>query len=80
MKHQWSKGQVKRMNRTIKQSTVKRYRYDRHYQLRLHLGDFVAADDFGRRLKTLKGLIPHGAICKAWQKELARFTSNSHCR
>ena len=30
-----------------------------HDQLRQHLADFVAAYNFGRRLKTLKGLTPY---------------------
>ena len=66
------------MNRTIKEATVKRYHHDSHEQLRQHLGDFVAAYNFARRLKTLKGLTPYQAICKAWQNEPARFTSNPH--
>lgn len=49
-------GQVERMNRTIKESTVKRYHYDSHDQLRAHLADFIAAYNFARRLKTLSGL------------------------
>jgi transposase-like protein len=77
-RHPWTNGQVERMNRTIKDATVKRYHYDSQDQLRQHLGDFVAAYNFGRRLKTLKGLTPYEAICKAWQKEPARFTSNPH--
>lgn len=77
-KHPWTNGQVERMNRTIKDATVKRYHYDSHDQLRQHLGDFVAAYNFGRRLKTLRGLTPYEAICKAWQTEPARFTSNPH--
>src|SRR5918995_2334208 len=56
--HPWTNGQVERMNRTIKEATVQRYHYDRHDQLRRHLDDFVAAYNFGRRLKTLKGR-PH---------------------
>lgn len=40
------------MNRTIKDATVKRFHYDDHDQLRRHLADFVAAYNFGRRLKT----------------------------
>src|SRR3954447_4124176 len=54
--HPWTNGQVERMNRTIKDATVKRYHYDDHDQLRRHLADFVAAYNFARRLKTLKGL------------------------
>jgi transposase InsO family protein len=77
-KHPWTNGQVERMNRTIKEATVKRYHYDSHDQLRQHLGDFVAAYNFGRRLKTLRGLTPYEAICKAWQNEPTRFTSNPH--
>ena len=44
------------MNRTIKDATVKRYHYGSHEQLVRHLDDFVAAYNFGRRLKTLSGL------------------------
>jgi IS30 family transposase len=42
-KHPWTNGQVERMNRTIKDATVKRFHYDDHDQLRRHLADFVAA-------------------------------------
>ena len=44
--HPWTKGQVERMNRTIKEATIKRYRYDSHDQLRTHLTDFMAAYNF----------------------------------
>ena len=58
VKHPWTNGQVERMNRTIKDATVKRFHYDDHAQLRRHLVDFIDAYNFARRLKTLKGLIP----------------------
>jgi transposase InsO family protein len=57
-------GQVERMSRTIKEATVKRFHHDSHDQLREHLADFVAAHNFARRLKTLKGLTPYEHICK----------------
>jgi transposase InsO family protein len=41
--HPWTNGQVERMNRTIKDATVKRYHYDSHDQLRDHLQLFVDA-------------------------------------
>ena len=63
-RHPWTNGQVERMNRTIKDATVKRFHYASHDQLRQHLADFVAAYNFGRRLKTLKGLTPYEFICK----------------
>ena len=53
------------MNRTIKDATVKRYFYETHDQLRAHLGNFVDAYNFARRLNTLKGLTPYEFICKA---------------
>jgi transposase len=71
--HPWTNGQVERMNRTIKDATVKRFHYDDHDQLRKHLQDFINAYNFGRRLKTLKGLTPYEYICKQWTSEPDRF-------
>jgi transposase InsO family protein len=75
-KHPWTNGQVERMNRTIKEATVKRYYYETHDQLRSHLDNFVAAYNFARRLKSLKGLTPYEYICKIWTKEPKRFSIN----
>lgn len=61
------------MNRTIKDATVKRFYYESHDQLRQHLADFVLAYNFGRRLKTLKGLTPYEYICKCWPSEPEKF-------
>jgi transposase InsO family protein len=74
IKHPWTNGQVERMNRTIKEATVKRYHYDSHRQLLSHLTDFINAYNYGRRLKTLKGLTPYEFICKTWTKDPDRFT------
>ena len=83
--HPWTNRQVARMNRTIRDATVKRYHYDDHAQLRvrhtartngarcLTLADFLAAYNFGRRLKTLGGLTPHEDISKVWTSEPERF-------
>uniref|UniRef100_UPI001FE0F2E9 DDE-type integrase/transposase/recombinase n=1 Tax=Rhizobium ruizarguesonis TaxID=2081791 RepID=UPI001FE0F2E9 len=73
-KHPWTTGQVERMNRTIKDATVRRFYYESHDQLRQHLADFVAAYNFGRRLKILKGLTPYEFICKTWASQPERFT------
>jgi len=73
IKHPWTNGQVERMNRTIKEATVKRYHYDNHRQLETHLADFIDAYNYGRRLKTLKGLTPYEYICKTWTTEPGRF-------
>jgi len=76
LNHPWTNGQVERMNRTIKEATVKRFHYDDHNQLRRHLADFVSAYNFARRLKTLKGLTPYEFICKRWTSEPNRFIIN----
>jgi transposase InsO family protein len=76
VKHPWTNGQVERMNRTIKEATVKRYHYDRHDQLKNHLTGFINAYNYGKRLKTLKGLTPYEFIVKAWTKEPERFILN----
>ena len=57
--HPWTNSQVERMNRTIKDATVKRYHYENHAQPRTHLGDVLAAYTFGHRLKTLGGHTPY---------------------
>ena len=58
---------------------VKRFtwrHYENHTQFRQHLDHFIAAYNFGRRLKTLKGLTPYEFICKQWTKEPERFRFN----
>ncbi len=75
-KQPWTNGQVERMNRTIKDATVKRYHYDDHSQLERHLADFIRAYNFARRHKTLKGLTPYEFICKCWTSEPERFILN----
>ena len=72
----WTNGQVERMNRTIKEATVKRYHSDSHEQLRTDLSDFPDAYNYARRLKTLCGLTPYEYICKTWTSEPDRFILN----
>ena len=71
--HPWTNGQVERMNRTIKEATVRRYFYDSHDRLREHLDLFLRAYNFAKRLKSLKGLTPYEHICKTWTEQPKRF-------
>jgi transposase InsO family protein len=71
--HPWTNGQVERMNRTLKEATVRRYHYDTRDQLAAHLSAFLDAYNFARRLKTLGGLSPYEAIFNAWTKQPDRF-------
>jgi hypothetical protein len=76
--HPWTNGQVERMNRTLKDATVKKYHYQTHHHLKEHLHTFLMAYNFAKRLKTLKGLTPYEYICQCWHKEPARFTTNPY--
>jgi transposase InsO family protein len=53
--HPWTNGQVERMNRTLKEATVRHYYYETHALLRDHLEAFLNAYNFAKRLKTLRG-------------------------
>jgi hypothetical protein len=69
-------GQVERMNRTIRDATVKRFHDDSQGDLPAHLGDLLAAYTFARRLGTRAShgsrpggelrpaLTPHEYTCK----------------
>jgi len=74
--HPWTNGQVERMNRTIKEATVKRFHYENHDQLRTRLADFMTAYNFAHRLKTPSGLMPYEYVVKIWTSKPKRFTVN----
>jgi transposase InsO family protein len=74
--HPWTNGQVERMNRTLKDATVKRYHYETHHQLKEHLYNFLNAYNFAKRLKRLQGLTSYEYIMKCWQSEPQRFRIN----
>ena len=42
---------VERMNRTIKEATVKRYHYETHSQLETHITDFIAAYNYATQIE-----------------------------
>jgi transposase-like protein len=60
----WTNGQVERMNRTLKEATVRRYHYEDHQQLRDHLAAFLDAYNFAKQLKTLQGFTPYERTAK----------------
>lgn len=74
--HPWTNGQVERMNRTLKEATIKRYHYNSHEELKKHLYAFLNTYNFAKRLKALKGLTPYEFIIKSWQNEPERFKIN----
>lgn len=74
--HPWTNGQVERMNRTLKEATVRSYHYLSHHHLREHLNSFLNAYNFAKRLKTLAGLTPFQFISQCWQNQPDRFRLN----
>ena len=64
--HPWTNRQVERMNRTIKDATVRRFYYETHERLRAHVAIVLDAYNFAKRLKSLRGLTPFERICQLW--------------
>lgn len=71
--HPWTNGQVERMNRTVKEATIKRFHYETTAELNTHLQTFLMAYNYAKRLKRLKGLTPYEFICAEWQKNPTIF-------
>ncbi len=71
--HPWTNGQVERMNRTLKEATIKRFHYETTAQLNAHLQTFLLAYNFAKRLKRLKGLTPYEFVCAEWRKNPSIF-------
>lgn len=77
-RHPWTNGQVERMNRTIKEATVKQYHYDTKQQLKQHLHDFLMAYNFTKKLKALKFVSPYDKIIQEYNKDNNLFNFNPH--
>lgn len=64
--HPWTNGQAERMNRTIKEATVKVFYYPDIDSLKTHVLAFVSAYNFAKHLKALRWKTPFEAVCHAW--------------
>ena len=76
--HPWTNGQAERMNRTIKDATVKVFHYDDLESIKAHVLAFVTAYNFAKHLKALRWRTPFQAICDAWTKQPSAFKINPH--
>jgi transposase InsO family protein len=76
--HPGTNGQVERMNRTLKDATVKKYSSQTHQHLKEPLQAFRMAYNFAKPLKTLRGLTSDAYIGQCWPKEPAGFPINPY--
>ncbi|BAR47253.1 transposase and inactivated derivatives [Methylobacterium aquaticum] len=76
--HPWINGQAERMNRTIKDATVKVSHYDDLQSLKAHVLAFVTDYNFAKHLKALRCKTPFQTICHAWTKDPDRFKIDPH--
>lgn len=72
--HPWTNGQVERMNRTLKEATIRRYHYRDATALNTHLQTFLKAYNGGKRLKKLRGKTPYEFICAEYAQNPSIFT------
>ena len=76
--HPWTNGQAERMNRTVKDATIKTYHYDDLDSLKAHVLAFVTAYNFAKHLKALRWRTPYQVICEAWTKTPSIFKIDPH--
>ena len=74
--HPWTNGQAERMNRTIKDATLKVFHYPDLASLKAHVLAFVRAYNFAKYLKALRWKTPFEAIKHAWTTDPSKFRIN----
>src|SRR5215212_3691449 len=76
--HPWTNGQAERMNRTVKEATIKAFHYPDLDALKAHILAFVTAHNSAKHLKALRWRTPLQAICDAWTEDPTIFKVNPH--
>jgi transposase InsO family protein len=76
--HPWTNGQAERMNRTVKEATIKAFHYPDLDSLKAHVLAFVTAYNFAKHLKALRWRTPFQAVCDAWKADPSPFKINPH--
>ncbi len=73
-----SAGQAERMNRIVKDATIKVFHYETTQALCTHVLTFVAAYNFAKHLKALRWRTPSQTIREAWKADPTSFKVNPH--
>jgi transposase InsO family protein len=76
--HPWTNGQAERMNRTVKEATVKAFHYLDLDALEAHVLAFVRAYNFAKHLKALRWRTPFQAVLDAWTNDPSIFKMDPH--
>lgn len=76
--HPWTNGQAERMNRTVKDATIKAFHYPSLDALKAHVLAVVQAYNFAKHLKALRWRTPYQVICEAWTKDRSIFKIDPH--
>jgi transposase InsO family protein len=76
--HPWTNGQAERMNRTVKEATIKAFHYPDLEALKAHVLAFVTAYNFAKHLKALRWRTPFQAVLDAWTKDPSIFKIDPH--
>jgi transposase InsO family protein len=69
----WTNGQAERMNRTVKDATIKAFHYPDLAALKAHVPAFVTAYNFAKPPKRLRWRTPFQAVCDAWKADPSAF-------
>ena len=78
VKHPWTNGQVERMNRSIKEETVKKYHYKTQEEMEKHLDTFISAYNCAKHLKSLNLKTPLEFLMQKFLKKPILFKRNPH--
>jgi len=78
--HPWTNAQAERMNRTVKETTIKAFHYADLESLKAQILAFVSVLNFAKRLKALRWKTPFETVCDAWTTKPEIFKINPRHR
>lgn len=76
VKSPWTNGLVERFNRTIKESTVKKYKYKDYKQLEMALKNYERGYNLYRKHKSISRKTPYQVTCEWYKKKPELFRYN----